>query len=155
MPRNTRPPSGDSGTYPLTPLRLSAARVSHYADRSAFGSFIISTTLDKPDPKTRKFIRSYVMRGKNRRRPQRRSSVGHESPCSPGRSGSRLPPPSDSTDRDPWVLVPASKFFSEFSLLGFGDELKPYMKDLIYRGGSPVSMFGSHPALTASQPSPS
>lgn len=79
------------------------------------------------------------MRGKNRRRPRRRSSGGGEAPPSSGPSGSQLPPPPITEERDPWVLVPASNFFSEFSLLGFGDELKPYMRNLIYRGPSLLS----------------
>ena len=139
MPRNARPANGDSGTYPLTPKALSAARGSRSDGSLAFGTFIVSTTLDKPDPSTRKFIRSYVMRGKNRRRPRQRSSVGGEARNNPDQSGSRLTPPPATEARHPWVLVPASSLLSDFSLLGFGDELKPYMRNLIYRGPSSVS----------------
>lgn len=79
----------------------------------AFGSFIVSSTLKNPGPATCKFIRSYVMRGKNRRRP-------------------RLPVPKAS--RDPgWITMPSHAVYDQFSLLGFGDDLALYMKNLIYQ----------------------
>ncbi|KAL2373783.1 hypothetical protein BDBG_02104 [Blastomyces gilchristii SLH14081] len=82
--------------------------------------FIVSTTLDKPDSKTRKLIRSHVMRGKNTRKSRRnRESLRNLE--------------SEDDDELACVLATPRMIASELSLFSYGVELKPYMLDLIYR----------------------
>ncbi|SPO04195.1 uncharacterized protein DNG_06878 [Cephalotrichum gorgonifer] len=101
---------------------------------TAFGSFIVSTTLEKPDATTRKFIRSYVMRGKNRRRPTRKNARGNK-PSPEKDMGMPLGPSSrsDFSQDSELVIMPMQKVMSDSFYLGFGNALKPYMRELIYR----------------------
>ncbi|MBE3050109.1 hypothetical protein IMZ48_47950 [Candidatus Bathyarchaeota archaeon] len=107
---------------------------------TAFGSFIVSSTLDKPDPTTRKFIRSYVMRGKNRRRPRGRGAAGNDLSVVP----QQRPPLSKALGGQVWVTLPPRAFYNQISLLGFGDDLAPYMKHLIYQGTESQPRATSH-----------
>lgn len=100
-----------------------------------FGNFIVSNSLDKLDPKTRKFIRSYVMRGKNKRRPNLRRGSINDNVVTRQKSREHQPPQSTELSNDQaWIIVPQQNFFNQFSLLGFGDDLKPYMRLLIHQG---------------------
>lgn len=115
-----------------------------------YSPFIISTSLDKPDARTRKLIRNHVMRGKNagkvRSRPvpatetRNSHSSGRSEGACRGWAKSRVQLEEFRfEDSEEWVLVPPRKVVSDISLLGFmtdHSELKPYMLELIYRGAS-------------------
>ena len=115
--------------------------------------FIIATSLAKPDSKTRKFIRSHVMRGKNagKFRPKRGPSLQAE-PSSTDHTVARralISRPEGGAVRGPpgveglegWALIIPQKIVSELSLFGFGGDMQPYVLRLVYRG-----VFGSfHP----------
>ncbi|KAL2135127.1 hypothetical protein VTI74DRAFT_9720 [Chaetomium olivicolor] len=102
---------------------------------------IISTSLAKPDLKTRKFIRSHVMRGKNTGK--FRSSkeflvspipVAVEDQGPPRKPKSVLQNPGARAGREiVWVVLTPRKVASELSLLGFDTETHPYSLDLIYQ----------------------
>ncbi|KAK4244159.1 hypothetical protein C7999DRAFT_44144 [Corynascus novoguineensis] len=86
--------------------------------------FIISTSPTKPDPETRRRIRSHVMRGKNAGKFR-----------NPKNWTSRPLDPSSNSEPQRWTLVTPSRVFSELLGYGFGGDvhMKPYMRLLIYR----------------------
>lgn len=88
--------------------------------------FIVSTSLDKPDAGTRKFIRSHVMRGKNTRKAKQDKAMIH------GTQVQQKKPPKNEDVY--WLLLPPKKISSELALFGYVEEMKPYMLDLIYKG---------------------
>ncbi|KAH6844516.1 hypothetical protein B0I37DRAFT_342938 [Chaetomium sp. MPI-CAGE-AT-0009] len=105
--------------------------------------FIVTTSLAKPDPTTRRFIRSHVMRGKNTGKfrnehvrqgpqtgPNRRSAVA-QAAYTPGAR-----PDGDEAEaktEDGWTLVTPHRIASELSLQGYGGEMQPYVLRLIHR----------------------
>ncbi|KAL2194216.1 hypothetical protein P885DRAFT_43506, partial [Corynascus similis CBS 632.67] len=105
--------------------------------------FIISTSPTKPDPETRRRIRSHVMRGKNAgkfrnpknctSRPLDPSSNSEPRPRNSSCETKRKPNEAKTAER--WALVTPSKVFSELLGYGFGGDvhMKPYMRVLIYR----------------------
>ena len=92
------------------------------------GGWIVSTSLDKPDPTTRRLIRSHVMRGKNTRedRKQRRQVKKKA-------SGFEIVLESPNDDPE-WHITTPRKIASEISTFGYGFEVQPYMEELVYRG---------------------
>jgi hypothetical protein len=61
-------------------------------------AFIVSSSLDKPDPNVRQVIRSHVMRGKNRRKrasdfPKLRSWINQETSQHPQLESAAVPAP--------------------------------------------------------------
>ncbi|KAH7161360.1 hypothetical protein EDB81DRAFT_784556 [Dactylonectria macrodidyma] len=110
---------------------------SSFAANPTPGLFIVSTSLDKPDKETRKFIRSHVMRGKNTRKSKRTKEVANQ-------FDSLVQDASEDTtsrgllDRGQhgateWILMPPQKVASELRLYGFAEEMRPYMLDLIQK----------------------
>ncbi|KAL2015673.1 hypothetical protein VTK56DRAFT_5030 [Thermocarpiscus australiensis] len=99
----------------------------NFAPHVADTPFIITTSLAKPDPKTRRLIRSHVMRGKNVGK-FRNSNTWRASHCqSPG--DQVLVPPCEG-----WEVVTPPKIASRLSLYAFGKEgNEPYVADLVYR----------------------
>ncbi|KAF7562841.1 hypothetical protein G7046_g1284 [Stylonectria norvegica] len=101
----------------MSHLRASAANDSD--------PFIITTSLDKPDPKTRKFIRSHVMRGKNTRRARFIKQLARED----AEQSPRALEVQAIMKR--WIPTHPRKVASE--LFGLDALTTPYMHDLIYR----------------------
>lgn len=94
-------------------------------------TWIVSTSLDKPDEQTRRFIRSHVMRGKNTRVCRRsRRMVG---PKAYDRQDKPVERPGPAGDKA-WVVTTPHRVASEIELFGLDIELRPYMLDLIHRG---------------------
>ncbi|KAI5467777.1 hypothetical protein BGZ63DRAFT_35931 [Mariannaea sp. PMI_226] len=93
----------------------------------AAGPFIISTSLQKPDAETRKFIRSHVMRGKNTRKSRRAKEPAQQ------QNVSRTCSSEQQHENLCWTLVQPRKIASEISLFDYVDDMKPYMLDLIYK----------------------
>lgn len=80
--------------------------------------WIVSTTVDKPDPATRKRIRSQVMRGKNTRTIRRHKEAEM-----------------DEGSGHPWLLTAPRKIASEMALFGFNSESLPgYQTEMLYKG---------------------
>ena len=102
--------------------------------------FIIATSLAKPDPKTRKFIRSHVMRGKNAGKFRPKCSPGWQAASPKDRMVVRRPPTSRpgggaaGAGVEGWALITPQRIVSELSLLGFGGDMQPYVLRLVYRG---------------------
>lgn len=102
-----------------------------------FDPFIVSTSLDKPDGETRKFIRSHVMRGKNTRRSKRTKALAQrvEQPGDQWAPKEREQGEEQEVREDQeWILTTPRKIASELSLFGYVTDIKPYMLDLIARG---------------------
>ncbi|KAK4153794.1 hypothetical protein C8A00DRAFT_43359 [Chaetomidium leptoderma] len=102
--------------------------------------FIVATSLAKPDAKTRKLIRSHVMRGKNVGKfRDSKHWAGSKVPPHPsdheasGRSTSGPRVPEEVTRDEGWALVTPRKVASELALFGFGGDMQPYALELIYR----------------------
>ncbi|KAK0619620.1 hypothetical protein B0T14DRAFT_566449 [Immersiella caudata] len=107
------------------------------ADKSApaFDPFIVTTSLDKTDAETRKFIRSHVMRGKNKGKlmPRKgKKSRALDSDATPQSSPASLVQHED-PGWEHWQLVSPRKVASELSLFRYTQELSPPMKELIFR----------------------
>ncbi|KAH7151901.1 hypothetical protein B0J13DRAFT_251043 [Dactylonectria estremocensis] len=103
----------------------------------ASGLFIVSTSLDKPDKETRKFIRSHVMRGKNTRKSKRTKELAKQ-PNDLVQDASENTTPQGLSERGQhgrtqWILMPPQKIASELRLFGYVEEMRPYMIDLIKR----------------------
>ncbi|SPN99275.1 uncharacterized protein DNG_02312 [Cephalotrichum gorgonifer] len=102
---------------------------------SASDPFIVSTTPGKPDPATRKFIRSHVMRGKNLGKLRPRKGHGKQR-----RNEKSVPARAEEAagaapDHGAAVFVPAAprRIASELSAYRYVVDIKPYMFNLIYR----------------------
>ena len=108
--------------------------------------FIVSTSLAKPDPTTRRFIRSHVMRGKNAGKfrndrlksgsqtdPNRKSAVV-QATYTPGAWHEANDAEVATTTG--WTLITPHRIASELSLQGYGGEMQPYVLKLIHRGRS-------------------
>lgn len=100
-------------------------------------AWVVTTSLDKPDQKTRRLIRSHVMRGKNTRasRRTRQSSKPHAGDGDgqlllllPSRKGQLL------TGDPPWFITTPRQVAYDVQMFGFEIELKPYMIDLLHKG---------------------
>lgn len=109
---------------------------SSSATNQASGLFIVSTSLDKPDKETRKFIRSHVMRGKNTRKSrhtkelvQHSESVTQDNSQNTGIQG--LETEKSQHERNQWSLMSPGMIASEIQLYGYVEEIRPYMMDLI------------------------
>ena len=157
MPRDSSRDAGP-GAPPLTPIRHSRPGLGANAF-AGFGTFIVSNNLEKPDAQTRRFIRSYVMRGKNRRRPKGRRATDGEAAAKRNVLASQPPASNESLDCSGWIALPPQKFYTELSFLGFGDDIQPYMKVLIHKGMALRKPSKCRPErvtrLTPDQPSPS
>lgn len=92
------------------------------------GGWIVSTSLDKPDPKTRRLIRSHVMRGKNTREDRK---VRKQAKKRASGSDTSLESPNEDPE---WVMTSPRKVASEISTFGYGFNMMPYMEELVYRG---------------------
>ncbi|KAK7433157.1 hypothetical protein QQZ08_000088 [Neonectria magnoliae] len=102
----------------------------------ASGPFIVATSLEKPDPETRKLIRSHVMRGKNTRKSKRTKELRQQGEPVALDDSLRCQGPradGDHCEEQEWALVSPHKVASELSLFGYVDEMKPYMLNLIHR----------------------
>jgi len=107
--------------------------------------FIITTSLAKPDPKTRKLIRSHVMRGKNagRFRPKIHCEGLQEKPplVADKATGCMSRPQRllrNTAESEGWALITPRKIASELLLFGFSSDMQPYVLGLVYRGMSSV-----------------
>lgn len=105
----------------------------------ASGLFIVSTSLDKPDKETRKFIRSHVMRGKNTRKSRRtKELVQHSDSVAQDNSQNAiiqgLQTEKSQHERKEWSLMSPRMIASEIQLYGYVEEIRPYMMDLIRKG---------------------
>lgn len=116
--------------------------------------FIISTSHDKPDARTRRLIRSHAMRGRNTRadRRARKCVRGNEGivattnlPSFPHQHRFPLPDTQAATEaqdenrKKPNAELPNNilyyrKIASELSLDRYNFEIKPYMLRLMHRG---------------------
>jgi len=91
--------------------------------------FIVSTSMEKPTTATRSFIRSHVMRGKNRRVPK----------SSGLKPGSWIIGQNHSNSREiatNIIKFPNPRFEfagSGLSVTEFADNMQPYMLDLVYK----------------------
>jgi hypothetical protein len=135
-----------SPVCPLYFLPLNAL-LTQNVTAPAFDPFIVTTSLDKTDAETRKFIRSHVMRGKNKGKSMPRKGKKSRSPDSdttPQSSPASLVQHEDS-GWEHWQLVSPRKVASELSLFRYTQELNPSMKELIFRGSSsrPCSLASS------------
>lgn len=105
-----------------------------------FAPFIVSTSLDKPDPMTRKFIRSHVMRGKNAGKSRRRQGQPALTAAESEKSGRVRHPASPDKgetcgkEKETWALMSPRKIASELTLYRYAETVKPYMFDLIFQG---------------------
>lgn len=99
---------------------------------AAFGNFIVTTSLGKEDPETRKLIRSHVMRGKNKGKKMPRRSK-----CTvPGAASGSTPQSRDLGHEDrEWALFPPRKIATELAMFGPTAHLDPSMQRLIHQGG--------------------
>ncbi|KAH6649230.1 hypothetical protein F5144DRAFT_500195 [Chaetomium tenue] len=105
--------------------------------------FIVSTSLAKPDPTTRRFIRSHVMRGKNagKFRNDRLRSGPQAGPKRKGAVAQATYTPGAWQEADDaeasavngWKPVTPHRIASELSLHGYGGEMQPYVIKLIHR----------------------
>lgn len=88
--------------------------------------FIVSTTAEKPDPKTREFIRSHVMKGKNKGKAYhiRRKLEGTRTSTRAGVPVDAEPPGQIPTISDyrPLGFIP-KRVGSELSFVPFADEI--------------------------------
>ncbi|KAK3290840.1 uncharacterized protein B0H64DRAFT_427390 [Chaetomium fimeti] len=122
--------------------------------------FIVTTSLAKPDPTTRRFIRSHVMRGKNAGKfrnehimqglqtgPKRRSAVGQATRT----PGARHEGDEAEESVDGWTLVTPHRIASELSLQGYGGEMQPYVLRLIHRALTVIKpeIYAMHHLTTA------
>lgn len=109
------------------------------------GLFIVSTNLDKHDSRTRKSIRSHVMRGKNtrqsrymrlqlRQRQRTEQAQTDSSEQSQSEHEETFSPDAVMVRKEPWVLSSPRAIASELSLFAYEDEMQPYMLNLIKRG---------------------
>jgi hypothetical protein len=109
--------------------------------------FIITTSLAKPDAKTRKLIRSHVMRGKNAGKfkngkdwPDSREGAQPMEKRSSARPGTRTElVRAEGREPEGWTLVTPRKIASEIALFGIGEDMQPYVLALIYRGACGLS----------------
>jgi len=141
--------SGKSGPLPpgdpLATQLPGTPRLMQHATEPAFDPFIVATSLDKADSATRKFIRSHVMRGKNKGKSMPRKG---KTQCG---ADTDLPSQrSDQTDanmntdeprnvelvweKGVWPLTTPRKVAAELSLFRYTADLTPPMRELIYRG---------------------
>ncbi|KAM5342165.1 hypothetical protein ACJ41O_015196 [Fusarium nematophilum] len=114
-----------------------------------FNAFIVSTSLDKPDPQIRRSIRSHVMRGRNTRA-DRRARAQAQAQAQAQREDAAAPVSSKaSNEREheslvcqradgEWALPTPHKIASELSLARYPFEMKPYMLDLMYQAFTTV-----------------
>jgi hypothetical protein len=106
--------------------------------------FIVTTSLAKPDAKTRKLIRSHVMRGKNAGKfknskdwPDSRDGAQPTAKRPSARPGAKTEiVHAERTEPEGWTLVTPRKIASEIALFGLGEDVQPYVLGLIYRGTS-------------------
>ncbi|KAH8671730.1 hypothetical protein BX600DRAFT_510390 [Xylariales sp. PMI_506] len=102
--------------------------------------FILATSLEKPDPKTRKLIRSHVMRGRNTRqaRRARRSQLDQVDQVNNHHSKTmqvKIPQRVDGKEREPtgWVAISPRRVASELALIGIEFDLNEHSVMLIHR----------------------
>lgn len=84
------------------------------------------------------------MRGKNKKRPKNQGVIDNQKQEENPVTDTNILSGTPLNDQE-WVVVPSQKFYNEFSMLGFGDDLQPYMKGLIHQGRvtEPVPKSGS------------
>jgi len=105
----------------------------------AFGNFIVTTSLGKEDPETRKLIRSHVMRGKNKgKKMPRKIKSSHacttvsDPEATSGSTRQNGPRNYSQEDRE-WALYPPRKIATELALFGPTTHLDPSMQRLIHQ----------------------
>lgn len=107
--------------------------------------FIVSTSLAKPDPRTRRFTRSHVMRGKNVGKfrddkkwaelPKKLSTKGQAFEAeSMSKVICQEKQDDEAARTEGWALVSPRKVASELFMLGLGGDMEPYVLELIHRG---------------------
>ena len=99
--------------------------------------FIVTTTLDKTDADTRKFIRSHVMRGKNKGKTRSTKANKQASPLSSTVSEDDHSPPEPKTTESKgkaWVPPRPRMVATDMDLCEITSALGPNMKDLISKG---------------------
>ena len=104
-----------------------------------FDPFIVtSSSTGKATPKTRRLIRSYVMRGKNTKKPRPKRVLAPLLPRGGVSQELIVRPTVGAQGQDPqekqWILAPPRRVASELSMYEFTIELTPPMRELLYRG---------------------
>ncbi|KAF5009788.1 hypothetical protein FDECE_4024 [Fusarium decemcellulare] len=94
--------------------------------------WIVSTSIDKPDPRTRRIIRSQAMRGRNTRADRQARARARSQ-----RDEALFRRREDADAQQPALPIPR-KIASELALDRYGFEMKPYMLDLMYQGFNTV-----------------
>ncbi|KAF4466207.1 hypothetical protein FALBO_6944 [Fusarium albosuccineum] len=95
-------------------------------------TWIVSTSIDKPDPRTRRIIRSKAMRGRNTRADRQAWARARSQ-----RDEALFCQRADAHAQQPALPIPR-KIASELALDRYGFEMKPYMLDLMYQGFNTV-----------------
>lgn len=92
-------------------------------------AFIISAPSGKPDANSRKLIRSYVMRGKNSRKPVAKLNAGSWINGRIAQSGA-----SELTKKIPGAVLPRIRpLCPELKAHQFPDHMQPHMLDLVFK----------------------
>lgn len=118
-----------TGFNGLTMPRRQAATGAPGAEPRNVPFIVVTTSSAKLDPATRKQVRSYVMRGKNRKRPKALPSSAALGSWINGPPDADSHP--DAQTASPQTIPP--RVGHDMTHISFADDMKPYMLESTYR----------------------